>query len=485
MNHLLLMENQKKYADYPIWLLLCFSLFNYWKLSVVFFTIPCFPFEPRLSLSKFIIIFIAANLFSIFFSAIFPEKVVWAERILTLFALGSVILLLFPLPNEFAIGVFLFHAVCCFSSLGFEYFIIANLFSEKSAITYVTLGYGFSFILVAILHNHFIRFTFLQYKISTIIILLLLLVFYFRLPIQTQACPSYFSKQDGFVPPAKMILGMFALALVGSFMAFAGPMIAGIAKHGTCIIYVANVIGCFILYACYRKKNFHPFHFVSTCLCFGCIGPLLMYASFWLPTLKYVACVCIGLSMIPSQLAPLCVATLMRIYPSRYLVPITSGMFLISFVSQHIIGALSRESIFSYYVFLAISMIILAIFYLQIAPTFLYVLGRLKRETLSKMQEMDSTIDTGSTISQEVKPIPEPVITEQTQESDILQKLSKRELEVVDLIGQGYTNADIAKLLFISAHTVNDHTKNIYRKLDVHSRYELIALVNQNKNGGA
>lgn len=48
---------------------------------------------------------------------------------------------------------------------------------------------------------------------------------------------------------------------------------------------------------------------------------------------------------------------------------------------------------------------------------------------------------------------------------------------MVDLIGSGYSNADIAKILVISPHTVNDHTKNIYRKLDVHSRLELAALV--------
>ena len=47
------------------------------------------------------------------------------------------------------------------------------------------------------------------------------------------------------------------------------------------------------------------------------------------------------------------------------------------------------------------------------------------------------------------------------------------------LIGYGYSNGDIAKILFISENTVKDHTKNIYRKLEVHSRFELAALVNR------
>lgn len=52
-----------------------------------------------------------------------------------------------------------------------------------------------------------------------------------------------------------------------------------------------------------------------------------------------------------------------------------------------------------------------------------------------------------------------------------LSVLTKRELEVLRLIAKGYSNSDIAKELYISEHTVNDYTKKIYRKLDVHNRH--------------
>lgn len=45
--------------------------------------------------------------------------------------------------------------------------------------------------------------------------------------------------------------------------------------------------------------------------------------------------------------------------------------------------------------------------------------------------------------------------------------LSDRELEVVKLISEGYTNAQIAVVLHISNHTVNTHRKNIMRKLGI------------------
>ncbi len=47
--------------------------------------------------------------------------------------------------------------------------------------------------------------------------------------------------------------------------------------------------------------------------------------------------------------------------------------------------------------------------------------------------------------------------------------LSQREIEVIELIAQEYTNARIAEALFISERTVETHRKNIFRKTDTKS----------------
>jgi len=61
------------------------------------------------------------------------------------------------------------------------------------------------------------------------------------------------------------------------------------------------------------------------------------------------------------------------------------------------------------------------------------------------------------------------VLKENKNEEESLNSvsLSGREIDVIKLISEGYTNAQIAVVLHISNHTVNTHRKNIMRKLGV------------------
>jgi DNA-binding NarL/FixJ family response regulator len=52
--------------------------------------------------------------------------------------------------------------------------------------------------------------------------------------------------------------------------------------------------------------------------------------------------------------------------------------------------------------------------------------------------------------------------------------LSAREREVLDLIATGATNPEIAERLFLSPHTVKEHTSTLYRKLKVRNRTEAV-----------
>lgn len=52
--------------------------------------------------------------------------------------------------------------------------------------------------------------------------------------------------------------------------------------------------------------------------------------------------------------------------------------------------------------------------------------------------------------------------------------LSKRELEVLKLYAEGYTNSEIADTLFISVRTVESHKTHILQKLNLKSHVDLI-----------
>ncbi len=53
--------------------------------------------------------------------------------------------------------------------------------------------------------------------------------------------------------------------------------------------------------------------------------------------------------------------------------------------------------------------------------------------------------------------------------------ISKRELEIAELIIQGYTSKQIGLKLFISSHTVDTHRRHLLKKMEVKNSIELAA----------
>lgn len=55
----------------------------------------------------------------------------------------------------------------------------------------------------------------------------------------------------------------------------------------------------------------------------------------------------------------------------------------------------------------------------------------------------------------------------------LLSGLSKRELEILRYLARGMSKKGIARLTFLSPHTVDKHASNLMKKLDIHDRVEL------------
>lgn len=121
---------------------------------------------------------------------------------------------------------------------------------------------------------------------------------------------------------------------------------------------------------------------------------------------------------------------------------ITFNAFVVIFISLAIIPLLNSElsRLFSQHVFL-----------MNLAPY------RKQKDTVDQM-EMEVSVN--------------PLIA--LQES---YQLTDREMEVVELLNQGYTYKAISDALIISENTTKYHAKNIYQKMHVNNKMELIKLI--------
>ena len=57
--------------------------------------------------------------------------------------------------------------------------------------------------------------------------------------------------------------------------------------------------------------------------------------------------------------------------------------------------------------------------------------------------------------------------------------VSERESDVLKLVAQGYVNKEIATRLGIGTATVSTHIKNLYRKLSVHTRVQVVKVAQE------
>jgi two-component system NarL family response regulator len=61
-------------------------------------------------------------------------------------------------------------------------------------------------------------------------------------------------------------------------------------------------------------------------------------------------------------------------------------------------------------------------------------------------------------------------------------RMTRREREVIGLIGEGLSNKEIAQRLNIASHTVKSHVRNVMEKLALHTRLQIAAYVRRDGN---
>ena len=69
---------------------------------------------------------------------------------------------------------------------------------------------------------------------------------------------------------------------------------------------------------------------------------------------------------------------------------------------------------------------------------------------------------------------PEPFVPDERKRDDL--RITRRELEVLELIAQGMSNREIAGKLFVSENTVKTHSSRVFDKLGAKRRTQAVQL---------
>ena len=479
MNHPILIENQKKRRDIPLWMLVCFSMFSFWQMGFIFYFLePSSALDGKIPIDINIdygttltaVCYILGILTMIFL----PRIITWAQRIATGVALLSAIAFFLPLPEDTLRFNIYLQIFCCCLMIGFETFLVVTYFSEKSSVKYLTFGYGIAVFLIALVQNEVISIPFSTFRYAMVAALVLLFIFFLRMPTGKERLPRFVKKSDGLIVPKKMMWGAYLIAFIAALMGVGGPAVVGKVEHGVSIMYLVVALSSFTMYFLHKKANIHPFRMVPLFVGLGGFGFLVMLVSAYVPALSYVACILIGFGMTVCMLAPLYGVPIMKAYPSRYVASAIIGLAITAVLIHAVIAELFLGTPVALYIFYAVIMGVLVFVFMQVEPFLMFTLRRrIADDTVPAAEEKAEAAP-----AMEAEAKTESATVSADDADNPLAKLSPKKREVAELICLGYTNKDIAKTLVISEHTVKDYVKDIYYTLAVHSRLELAALVN-------
>ncbi len=439
-------------------------------MGIIYYIGPALNIDGRtplpISPDNLTLLIVAGYVCSIILMIAAPKTVIRLCRVSTAVALVSALGLFLPLAPGILTVLIYIQCFCCCFMIGFESATMVHYFTDNSVVRHLLIAYPIGYTVIAFIQSDFIPVDFSVFRILMVIMLVLLLIFYIKIPAGSGI--RFVKKSDGLVVPKRFLVGFFLLAFLGALLGVIAPAAAAEVENGVFAAYIGCAASSVIVYLLYKKTARHPICFVTYIIGISAVGYVLLVVSEYMPRIGIVACVMIGVGMAACALLPLFALLVVKQYPSKLIVPCYIALAMLAVIVQSVIVEVFRASPVLLNLSYLVIVIILAVIFFMVEPYLIYSIRRRFEE---------SAIGYASNEAEQPKNEEEPENTE-----SVLDLLTKRESEIVALISCGHSNGDIAKMLFISEYTVKDHTKNIYRKLGVHSRFELIALVNRSKN---
>ena len=451
--------------------LFCLSAaFCIWQMGIIYFSgtsLSLFgriPIEINQDINTLVIA--SGYIISIIVMIIFPRKMVLIERFVIFLALFCTIGVLIPFSSVITATFYYIVIFCCVFSIGGIASIATTLFTVDTTWRDAIVGNVVGGIGIAILQNDFIRFDFIIFMFCSIVMIFALLFFLLKLPAKIEI--TFAKKSSNYKRPIIPLIGNFIFIIFPTTLLLMATSIAETIKHGVSIMYLsASVMAIFlnIIKVKLRTNSIKAFAIFFMLTPLGFVFTILSTLKNQSSSLGILACIFFGFSIVIANMWFFFSTSAFEIYPSRFIAAIGTGIGLVLALVHSVILESFRENLsILYYVYLVISIFLMILFYI-LEPYFIYSWKKTIEDKKISHNKKQSSIYT----------------EEKKENAKIellgMEKLSVQEENLAKLILQGYSESEIAKEMNITLNTQKSYRKNLYTKLNIHSRRELFNLL--------
>ena len=188
------------------------------------------------------------------------------------------------------------------------------------------------------------------------------------------------------------------------------------------------------------------------------LGFLLIPVSQYFPAIGTLPAVLAAAGMAMLSLYALMGIAIMNRYPSRTITPVIVFLaFLTVLIHTAMLEAFRDSETLLCILYFSIAVAV-ALLYFVLQPHLIYAFHTHPKETVEMAAETS------------------PSTVADALDENSFDRLSPQELRLAELILQGYTNSEIAEEMNLTIGTVKGYRKNLYSKLQIHSKKELFEL---------
>ncbi len=464
MNHInniikLYRTGSDKRITLSIPMILIVSLFAVWQMGIVFFagdTLTLYGWFPiavderhgtAVIISAFVVS-MAANYFFLKHSLILARIVLCTAFIAT-------VILLLPLPPPALVAADDTSCFCCVFLIGSNYVLESVLYDNSSELNFVYISAIFAFPVMALLHNGYIQASFIVFNTVSMLIIAALIFAYAALPkymeVETRTAGEVEVKKITF--PLTLRVGLILMIGIITMLGIFSLAYAGTLPHGLFVFYLVGVAGAVAALVAVKKFNFSPFKICTVYLALSVVGFVCVAMSAPFKVLAYPAVVFLGFNCASNSFVGFFANTIFEHRRTKFIAILVPAVELMVVMMHAGILAMFRDKVDILFAVISAVAIVFTVFYLTIESSLTYSWRILKTRKGVKTNK--------NTHSRKPR----------------MPGLSARDMEIVEHILLGYTVPEIARTLNLSDETVKGYKKNIYIKLDIHSKRELFALM--------